>query len=163
MYEWNEEDKKIDFSHNPFSMPQGGLEALDAANDDEAAEDQGLPVRHRLQRLSRSRSGAIRNHMPDVMLKAFEIAGLRRRSRRGAASAACSRAFQYGAPPHGGMAPGIDRIVMLLAGAKNLREVIAVPDEPAGQGPADGRAERGHAKQLRELCIRVMAEPRKEN
>ena len=100
-------------------------------------------------------SGGIRNHLPETMVKAFEIRGLSRETveeRFGG----LYRAFQYGAPPHGGMAAGIDRIVMLLVGAKNLREVTHVPDEPAGHGPVDGRAVRGiAAAAARTVALRI--------
>ena len=126
MYEWNEEEKRIDFSHNPFSMPQGGLDALLAAKTDaELLQLKAFQYDIVCNGVELS-SGAIRNHKPEIMKKAFEIAGyaedvlLRR-------FGGMYRAFQYGAPPHGGMAPGIDRIVMLLAGVTNLRDVILFP------------------------------------
>jgi aspartyl-tRNA synthetase len=122
MYEWNEDDKKIDFSHNPFSMPQGGLGALETQDPLTIKAYQYDIVCNGIE-LS---SGAIRNHRPDVMLKAFEIAGYAPdvlEERFGG----MYRAFQCGAPPHGGIAPGVDRIVMLLAGEENLREVVLFP------------------------------------
>ena len=143
MYEWNEEEKKIDFSHNPFSMPQGGLEALETQGTCSTFSAYQYDIVCNGVELS---SGAIRNHKPEIMEKAFAIAGYPTKRCWSSASAACCARFQYGAPPHGGIAPGIDRIVMLLCGEDNLREVVHVPDEPAGRGPADGRALRGDAE-----------------
>ena len=122
MYEWNEDEKKIDFSHNPFSMPQGGLAALEEKDPLDIKAYQYDIVCNGVE-LS---SGAIRNHRPDVMRKAFEIAGYGEEvllEKFGG----MYRAFQCGAPPHGGIAPGVDRIVMLLAGEENLREVVLFP------------------------------------
>ena len=122
MFEYNEELKKIDFSHNPFSMPQGGLESLENMDPLEIKAFQYDIVCNGVE-LS---SGAIRNHRQDILLKAFEIAGYNIdeiKKRFGA----MYDAFGYGAPPHGGIAPGIDRIVMLIAGVENIREVIAFP------------------------------------
>ena len=122
MYEWNEEEKKIDFSHNPFSMPQGGLEALETQDPLTIKAFQYDIVCNGVE-LS---SGAIRNHHPDIMKKAFAIAGYDEDvllEKFGG----MYRAFQCGAPPHGGIAPGVDRIVMLLAGEENLREVVLFP------------------------------------
>ena len=126
MYEWDDDTKSIEFSHNPFSMPQGGLEALEAADTDEKR----LALKAWQYDLTCNgyeiASGSIRNHRPDTMVKAFEIAGMPAdevEKRFGA----LFRAFHYGAPPHGGMAAGIDRIVMILVGAENLREVTLFP------------------------------------
>ena len=122
MYEYNEDDKKIDFSHNPFSMPQGGLEALRTKDPLDILAYQYDIVCNGVE-LS---SGAIRNHQPEVMREAFAIAGYSEEvlvERFGG----MYRAFQYGAPPHGGIAPGVDRIVMLLAGEENLREIVLFP------------------------------------
>src|SRR5438045_7106036 len=122
MFEWNEEDKKIDFSHNPFSMPQGGLEALEKKDPLDILAFQYDIVCNGVE-LS---SGAIRNHRPDIMVKAFAIAGYSAaevEERFGG----MLKAFRYGAPPHGGSAPGIDRIVMLLAETPNIREIVAFP------------------------------------
>ena len=127
MYECNEETRQIDFSHNPFSMPQGGLEALETQDPLTIKAFQYDIVCNGVE-LS---SGAIRNHRPDIMFKAFEIAGYSEDEVE-ARFGGMLNAFHYGAPPHGGSAPGIDRIVMLLADEPNIREVIAVPDEPAG-------------------------------
>jgi aspartyl-tRNA synthetase len=122
MYELDEESGEVVFSHNPFSMPQGGLEALETKDPLEIRAWQYDIVCNGVE-LS---SGAIRNHLPEIMVKAFAIAGYDAKTvseRFGALHSA----FQYGAPPHGGIAPGIDRIVMLLAETPNLREVIAFP------------------------------------
>ena len=122
MYELNEDTKRIEFSHNPFSMPQGGLEALEGADPLTIKAYQYDIVCNGVE-LS---SGAIRNHRPDIMYRAFAIAGYRREEVE-ARFGGMLNAFKYGAPPHGGSAPGIDRIVMLLAGETNIREVIAFP------------------------------------
>jgi aspartyl-tRNA synthetase len=149
MYEWNEEEKKIDFSHNPFSMPQGGLEALDTKDPLEIKAFQYDIVCNGVE-LS---SGAIRNHRPDVMRKAFAIAGYGEDvliEKFGG----MYRAFQCGAPPHGGIAPGVDRIVMLLAGEENLREVVLFPMNQRAEDLMMGAPAHVTAKQLRELHIR---------
>jgi aspartyl-tRNA synthetase len=122
MYEYNEEQKKIDFSHNPFSMPQGGLQALNEKDPLTINAYQYDIVCNGVE-LS---SGAIRNHLPEIMYKAFEIAGYPA-SEVEDKFGGMLNAFKFGAPPHGGSAPGIDRIVMLLAEEKNIREVIAFP------------------------------------
>jgi aspartyl-tRNA synthetase len=149
MYEWDEDAKKIDFSHNPFSMPQGELEALETQDPLTIKAYQYDVVCNGIE-LS---SGAIRNHRPDVMYKAFEIAGYRREDVE-ARFGGMLNAFRYGAPPHGGSAPGIDRIVMMLADERNIREVIAFPLNQQGedlmmQAPAPVTAER-----LKELHIK---------
>jgi len=126
MYEWDEDNKKVDFSHNPFSMPQGGLEALEAADTDEkllALKAYQYDIVCNGIELS---SGAIRNHRPDLMLKAFEKAGYGPEVVE-AEFGGMLNAFRYGAPPHGGIAPGVDRIVMLLADAENIRDVTLFP------------------------------------
>jgi aspartyl-tRNA synthetase len=151
MYEWNEDEKKIDFSHNPFSMPQGGLEALTTQDPLTIKALQYDIVCNGIE-LS---SGAIRNHRPDIMRKAFEIAGYEPdvlEQRFGG----LYRAFQCGAPPHGGIAPGIDRIVMLLAGEENLREVVLFPMNQRAEDLMMGAPSPATAKQLRELQIRVI-------
>jgi aspartyl-tRNA synthetase len=151
MYERDEETGKIDFSHNPFSMPQGGLEALQAQDPLTLKAYQYDIVCNGVE-LS---SGAIRNHRPDIMYKAFAIAGYSREHVE-AHFGGMLNAFKFGAPPHGGSAPGIDRIVMLLAGESNLREVIAFPLSQGAQdlmmqAPAPVPPER-----LRELHIRIV-------
>ncbi len=161
-YEWSEEEKRIDFSHNPFSMPKGGREAL------EVAEKQG---REALLALKANQydmvcngyeiaSGSIRNHMPETMVKAFEITGLARadvESRFGG----LYRAFQYGAPPHGGMAAGIERIVMLLTGCKTVREVALFPMNQQASDLLMGAPSEAAPKQLRELHIRLAVPEKK--
>ena len=150
MYEYNEEDKKIDFSHNPFSMPQGGLEALNTKDPLELMAYQYDIVCNGIE-LS---SGAIRNHVPEIMVKAFEIAGYGQdvlEERFGG----MFRALQYGAPPHGGIAPGVDRIVMLLCEEENLREVTLFPMNQKAEDLLMGAPSNVSAKQLRELHIRL--------
>ena len=143
MYEWNDDDKKIDFSHNPFSMPQGGLEALETKNPLDLLAYQYDIVCNGVE-LS---SGAIRNHRPDVMKKAFEIAGYGEEvliEKFGG----MYRAFQYGAPPHGGVAPGVDRIVMLLAEEENLREVTLFPMNQRAEDLLMGAPSEADAKAI---------------
>jgi aspartyl-tRNA synthetase len=150
MYEWNEEEKKIDFSHNPFSMPQGGLDALETKDPLDILAFQYDIVCNGIE-LS---SGAIRNHRPDIMKKAFEIAGYPEQvllEKFGG----MYRAFQYGAPPHGGIAPGVDRIVMLLCGETNLREVVLFPMNQQAEDLLMGAPSEVTPKQLRELHIRL--------
>ena len=150
MFEWNEDTKSIEFSHNPFSMPQGGLEALETKDPLEIAAYQYDIVCNGLE-LS---SGAIRNHRPDIMVKAFAIAGYGRDALE-ARFGGMFRAFHYGAPPHGGLAPGIDRIVMLLARTPNLREVTAFPLNQQAQELVLGAPSVVDDKQLRELNIQL--------
>ncbi len=150
MYEWNEDEKRIDFSHNPFSMPQGGLEALATRDPLEISAYQYDIVCNGIE-LS---SGAIRNHRPDIMKKAFAIAGYGEdvlEQKFGG----MLRALQYGAPPHGGIAPGIDRIVMLLCGEENLREVTMFPMNQRAEDLLMGAPSEVTLKQLRELHIRL--------
>ncbi len=161
MFEWNEEEKKIDFSHNPFSMPQGGLAALEAAKTDEellALKAWQYDIVCNGVELS---SGAIRNHLPEVMVKAFGIAGYGPEVLE-AKFGGMLKALTYGAPPHGGIAPGIDRIVMLLAGATNLRDVIMFPMNQQAQDLLMGAPSEVSPQQLRELHIRVVAPPEKK-
>jgi aspartyl-tRNA synthetase len=150
MFEWNDDEKKVDFSHNPFSMPQGGLDALQnqdpltikAFQYDIACN--GFEIA----------SGGIRNHRPEGMVKAFEIAGYGEETvieRFGG----MYRAFQYGAPPHGGMAAGVDRIVMLLCGAQNLREVALFPMNQQAQDLLMGAPSEATPRQLRDLHLRL--------
>ncbi len=151
MYEWNETEQKVDFSHNPFSMPQGGLEALESkspldvlgyqydivCNGDELA------------------SGAIRNHLPEIMCKAFEIAGYGSAEVENRFGGMLS-ALKFGAPPHGGIAPGIDRIIMLLAKEPNIREVIMFPMNQQAQDLMMSAPAPADAKHLREIHIRTI-------
>jgi len=160
-YEWNEEEKKIDFSHNPFSMPQGGLATLEAAKSD---EDRLKIKAHQYDIVCNGfeiASGSVRNHRPDTMVKAFEITGLGKAEVE-ARFGGLYRAFKYGAPPHGGMAAGIDRIVMLLVGAKNLREISIFPMNQQANDLLMGAPSEVLPKQLRELHIRVVAPEKKE-
>jgi aspartyl-tRNA synthetase len=150
MYEWNEEEKKVDFSHNPFSMPQGGLEVLESKDPLEILAYQYDIVCNGVE-LS---SGAIRNHRPEVMKKAFEIAGYPE-SVLLEKFGGMYRAFQYGAPPHGGIAPGVDRIVMLLCNEPNIREVVLFPMNQQAEDLLMGAPSEVTPKQLRELHIRL--------
>src|SRR5919108_6300546 len=150
MFEWNEETKSIGFSHNPFSMPQGGLAALESQDPLEIAAYQYDIVCNGVE-LS---SGAIRNHRPDIMVKAFAIAGYPEDVLE-ARFGGMLRAFRYGAPPHGGLAPGVDRIVMLLARTPNLREVTAFPLNQQAQELMLGAPSPVDDKQLRELNIQL--------
>ncbi len=162
MYEWNEDEKKIDFSHNPFSMPQFDHEAflkLDANDKDTILGIKAYQYDIVCNGIELS-SGAIRNHRPEVMLKAFEIAGYSREETETKFSGMLN-AFRYGAPPHGGTAPGIDRIVMLIAGEENLREVTMFPMNQKAEDLMMNAPSEVSAKQLRELHIRVvMPEPK---
>lgn len=162
-YEWNEEDKKIDFSHNPFSMPKGGQAAL------EAAEKEG---RDALLALKANQydivcngyeiaSGSVRNHLPETMVKAFELTGLSRADVE-ARFGGLYRAFQYGAPPHGGMAAGIERVVMLLTGCKTVREVALFPMNQQAADLLMNAPSEASPKQLRELSIRVVTPEKKQ-
>ena len=150
MYEFDEINKKIDFSHNPFSMPQGGMDTLESLNPLEIKAFQYDIVCNGVE-LS---SGAIRNHKPEILLKAFEIAGYDQgevEKRFGA----MNNAFKYGTPPHGGIAPGIDRIVMLLSGSDNIREVIAFPMNQQAQDILMGAPSKVSNEQLNELGINI--------
>jgi len=151
MYELIEETNKIDFSHNPFSMPQGGLEALESKHPLEILAWQYDIVCNGVE-LS---SGAIRNHRPDIMYKAFEIAGYSREDVDREFSGMIN-AFKYGAPPHGGSAPGIDRIVMLLADEPNIREVILFPMNQKAEDLMMNAPAEVPQKHLRELGIRIV-------
>ncbi len=160
-YEWNEDEKKIDFSHNPFSMPQGGREALEAATTDEAKLKLKAYQYDIVCNGFEIASGSVRNHRPDTMVKAFEITGLTQADVE-ARFGGLYRAFQYGAPPHGGMAAGIDRMVMLIVGAKNLREISLFPMNQQAADLLMGAPSEVAPKQLRELSLRVMLpEPKK--
>jgi len=153
MFEYNEEQKKIDFSHNPFSMPQGGMEALGSKDLLDILAWQYDIVCNGVE-LS---SGAIRNHRPDIMYKAFEIAGYTREE-VDTSFPGMIGAFKYGAPPHGGSAPGIDRIVMLLADEPNIREVIVFPMNQKAEDLMMNAPAPVMDKQLKELSIRIVAD-----
>jgi len=152
MYEFDEQQQKIDFSHNPFSMPQGGLAALETQDPLEIKGYQYDIVCNGVE-LS---SGAIRNHKPEIMIKAFEIAGYGPEVVEEKFGGMLN-AFRYGAPPHGGIAPGIDRIVMLLAGEENLREVTMFPMNQQAQDLMMGAPAPTSAHHMRELHIRSTA------
>jgi len=153
MFEFNEDQQKIDFSHNPFSMPQGEMEALEKKDPLEILAWQYDIVCNGVE-LS---SGAIRNHRPDIMYKAFEIAGYTREEVDTNFSGMIN-AFKFGAPPHGGSAPGIDRIVMLLADEPNIREVILFPMNQKAEDLMMNAPAPVTPKQLKELGIRVVAD-----
>ncbi len=159
-YEWNEDEKKIDFSHNPFSMPQGGLQALeDAKTEAEILSLKAFQYDVVCNGYELA-SGGIRNHIPEAMVKAFGIAGYPPETveqRFGG----MYRAFQYGAPPHGGMAAGIDRIVMLLCGTRNLREVALFPMNQQANDLLMGAPAEATPKQLKELHVRISTLERK--
>ena len=157
MFEYDEEAKKIDFSHNPFSMPQGEMEALETMDPLEIKAWQYDIVCNGYE-LS---SGAIRNHKPEIMYKAFEIAGYDKAT-VDAEFSGMIEAFKLGAPPHGGSAPGIDRIVMLLAGEEAIREVIAFPMNQKGEDLMMGAPSTATPAQLRELHLRLVEPPKKE-
>ncbi|SFJ06958.1 aspartyl-tRNA synthetase [Aquamicrobium aerolatum DSM 21857] len=155
-YEWNEDEKKIDFAHNPFSMPQGGLEALEGSDPLSLKAYQYDAVCNGFE----IASGSIRNQSPELMVKAFEKVGLSQadvEERFGG----LYRAFQYGAPPHGGCAFGIDRVVMLLVGAKNLREISLFPMNQQAQDLLMNAPSEAQPSQLRELHLRTVA-PQKD-
>ena len=158
MYEWSEEERAFEFSHNPFSMPQGGLAALES-------EDPGAILGYQYDIVCNGvelSSGAIRNHRPDIMIKAFEIAGYGRDEVE-ARFGGMLRALSYGAPPHGGIAPGLDRIVMLLAGEPNIREVIAFPMNQQAEDLLMGAPAAATPAQLRELGLKLMPPPAKRS
>jgi len=151
MYEWNEKEQKVDFSHNPFSMPQGGLEALENKSPFEVLGYQYDIVCNG----DELASGAIRNHIPQIMYKAFEIAGYSSAEVESQFGGMLN-ALQFGAPPHGGIAPGIDRIVMLLAKEPNIREVIMFPLNQQAQDLMMGAPASADAEHLREIHIRTI-------
>jgi aspartyl-tRNA synthetase len=155
-FEWNEDEKKIDFAHNPFSMPQGGIDAL---NGQELLTIKAFQYDMVCNGFEIA-SGGIRNHLPETMVKAFEMVGLNRdtvEERFGG----LYRAFQYGAPPHGGMAAGVDRVVMLLVGAKNLREITMFPMNQQAYDLLMNAPSEVSSAQLNELGLRVM--PKKKD
>jgi aspartyl-tRNA synthetase len=154
-YEWDEDAKQLEFAHNPFSMPQGGMAALETQDPLTINAFQYDLVCNGYE----IASGSIRNQSPELMVKAFELVGLSKadvEERFGG----LYRAFQYGAPPHGGMAAGVDRIVMLLCGAQNLREITLVPMNQRAEDLLMGAPSFAEPRQLRELNIRVV-EPQK--
>ena len=156
MYEWNEEEKKIDFSHNPFSMPNLAVEeflALDAKDNDKLLSIKAIQYDIVCNGVELS-SGAIRNHRPEVMKKAFAIAGYSEDVLENKFGGML-HALSLGAPPHGGIAPGIDRIVMLLAGEENLREVVLFPMNQRAEDLMMGAPSEATPKQLKELHIRL--------
>lgn len=154
MYEWNEEDKKVDFMHNPFSMPQGGLDALNTKD----------PVTIKAYQYDLTcngfeiSSGAIRNHRPDIMYRAFEIAGYTKDD-VDAKFGGMIRAFQYGAPPHGGIAPGVDRLMMVLWECPSIRDIYAFPKNGRAQDLLMGAPSTVSEKQLKELGIKIIEDP----
>ena len=158
MYELNEETGQIDFSHNPFSMPQGGMEALNTQDPLTIKAFQYDIVCNGVE-LS---SGAIRNHRPDIMIRAFEIAGYKAEEVE-ARFGGMLNAFRYGAPPHGGSAPGIDRIVMLLADEPNIREVILFPLNQQGEDLMMGAPAEVPPARLKELHLKVDVPPKPRN
>ena len=154
-YEWDEDNKKVEFSHNPFSMPQGGMEALTTQDPLTIKAFQYDLVCNGYE----IASGSIRNQSPETMVKAFEIVGLSKadvEERFGG----LYRAFQYGAPPHGGMAAGVDRIVMLICGAQNLREITLFPMNQRAEDLLMGAPSPAEPRQLRELHLRVVEPPK---
>ena len=150
MYEYNKDEKKMDFTHNPFSMPQGGLEALNTMSPEDILAYQYDIVCNGVE-LS---SGAVRNHDLDIMVKAFEIAGYSEEDLK-TKFGALYNAFQFGAPPHAGMAPGVDRMIMLLRNEDNIREVIAFPMNGNAQDLMCGAPGIVTETQLREAHIKV--------
>jgi aspartyl-tRNA synthetase len=150
MFEEDEETGAVIFSHNPFSMPQGGLEALNTKNPLDILAWQYDIVCNGIE-LS---SGAIRNHKPEIMYRAFEIAGYKRET-VDEKFGGMIHAFKLGAPPHGGIAPGVDRMVMLLAGVPNIREIIAFPFNQQAEDLMMNAPSEVTLKQLRELHIEI--------
>ncbi|MGY8961867.1 MAG: amino acid--tRNA ligase-related protein, partial [Alphaproteobacteria bacterium] len=150
MFEMDKDTGKIQFSHNPFSMPQGGLEALDA-------EDPTGILAHQYDIVCNGvelASGAIRNHLPDIMYRAFAIAGYGKEDVEAQFSGMLN-AFKFGAPPHGGIAPGVDRIVMLLADEPNIREVVAFPMNQQAEDLMMGAPAPVESERLRELHLAI--------
>ena len=150
MYEMDQDTSRIDFSHNPFSMPQGGLNALNAEDPLEILAHQYDIVCNGIELAS----GAIRNHLPDIMYRAFDIAGYGKKDVEEQFSGLLN-AFKFGAPPHGGIAPGVDRIVMLLADEPNIREVVAFPMNQQAQDLMMGAPAPVESVRLRELHLSV--------
>jgi len=154
-YEWDEDEKKVDFAHNPFSMPQGGLEALQTQDPLTIKAYQYDMVCNGYELAS----GSIRNQHPELMVKAFELTGLSQQDVEDRFGG-LYRAFQYGAPPHGGMAAGVDRMVMLLCGVQNLREITLFPMNQRAEDLLMGAPSPAENKQLRELHLRVVEPPK---
>ena len=153
MYEYNEEENKIDFNHNPFSMPQGGMKALKEMDPLDILAYQYDAVCNGYEMAS----GAVRNHDPELMVKAFEIAGYSEKeveTRFGA----LYNAFQYGTPPHAGAAPGVDRMIMLMTNEENLREIIAFPKNKKARDVLMGAPSRVTEEQLKEVHIKLIEE-----
>lgn len=150
MFEWNETERRWDFMHNPFSMPQGGMETLNTQKPDEIRAYQYDIIANGLE-LS---SGAIRNYKPEIMYKAFEICGYNKAT-VDEKFGGMIRAFEYGAPPHGGFAPGIDRMLMLFENEPNIREVIAFPKNGSAEDVMMGAPGTVEEKQLKELHIKL--------
>jgi aspartyl-tRNA synthetase len=155
-YEWNEDDKKVDFAHNPFSMPQGGLEALNSGVDPLSLKAFQYDMVCNGYEIA---SGSIRNASPETMVRAFEITGLTKADVE-EQFGGMYRAFQFGAPPHGGMAAGVDRIVMLVCGVQNLREITLFPMNQQAQDLLMNAPSEASLKQLRELGIRIHEKPK---
>ena len=151
MYEKSEESGELDFSHNPFSMPQGGLNALESQEATEILGYQYDLACNGYELIS----GAIRNHKPEIMYKAFEIAGYSKSEVDGQFGGMIN-AFTYGAPPHGGCATGIDRLVMLLADETSIREVIMFPMNQRAEDLMLGGPSEASKEQLRELGLRII-------
>ncbi len=154
-YEWDDEAKALDFAHNPFSMPQGGLEALETQDPKTIKAYQYDLVCNGYELAS----GSIRNQHPDLMVKAFELVGLSKQDVEDRFGG-MYRAFQYGAPPHGGMAAGVDRMVMLLCGVQNLREITLFPMNQKAEDLLMGAPSMPEARALRELHIKVVEPPK---
>ena len=157
MFELDPQSKKIDFSHNPFSMPQGGMESLNNKDPLDILAWQFDIVCNGVE-LS---SGAIRNHKLDIMIKAFEIAGYSKEDLKNRFGS-LFEAFRFGAPPHGGSAPGIDRIIMLLAEEENLREVVAFPMNQQAEDLMMGSPNIVSKQSLSELGIELKVEKKKK-
>jgi len=151
MYEWNEQEQKIDFGHNPFSMPQGGLDALKTKDPLDILAFQYDIIANGLE-LS---SGAVRNKDPEVMYEAFRIAGYAKED-VDQKFGHMIRAFQFGAPPHCGFAPGIERLAMLLLNESNIRAVVPFPKNQKAEEPMTGSPSEVTDKQLQELHIKVV-------
>jgi aspartyl-tRNA synthetase len=161
LYELNEETQKIDFSHNPFSMPQGGIEILEKSQTIQELLDIKAYQYDIVCNGIELSSGAVRNHKPEIMYRAFEIAGYSK-EQVDQKFGGMIKAFKFGAPPHAGIAPGIDRIVMLLAGCSNIREVIAFPLNQQAEDLLMSAPSIVEANQLKELNIMLSPSARKE-